>query len=174
MNLQAVLRDWLGRVRLAGSARLQVDIDPYSFLSHLLDRLLLQRPKPAVGVADGRSARRRGRETTARATRLELGHVGQEHLGDHEADPGEPDPAQPLVAADQTERQPGRRQRPARRPNRRTTRFLLLPPNSSEPRPGNTWRISSVTQMKRERRREHPRRPAQPPAGRAAAPAIAA
>jgi hypothetical protein len=26
------LRDWLGRVRLAGSARLQVDIDPYSFL----------------------------------------------------------------------------------------------------------------------------------------------
>ena len=29
---QAVLRDWLGRVRLAGSARLQVDIDPYSFL----------------------------------------------------------------------------------------------------------------------------------------------
>ena len=32
VNLQAVLRDWLGRVRLAGSARLQVDIDPYSFL----------------------------------------------------------------------------------------------------------------------------------------------
>jgi primosomal protein N' (replication factor Y) len=30
--LQAVLRDWLGRVRLGGSARLQVDIDPYSFL----------------------------------------------------------------------------------------------------------------------------------------------
>jgi hypothetical protein len=27
-----VLRDWVGRVRLAGSARLQVDIDPYSFL----------------------------------------------------------------------------------------------------------------------------------------------
>jgi len=32
VNLQAVLRDWLGRVRLSGSARLQVDIDPYSFL----------------------------------------------------------------------------------------------------------------------------------------------
>ena len=32
VNLQAVLRDWLGRVRLAGSVRLQVDIDPYSFL----------------------------------------------------------------------------------------------------------------------------------------------
>ncbi|HVC56641.1 MAG TPA: primosomal protein N' [Stellaceae bacterium] len=31
VNLQAVLRDWLGRVRLAGAARLQVDIDPYSF-----------------------------------------------------------------------------------------------------------------------------------------------
>jgi primosomal protein N' (replication factor Y) (superfamily II helicase) len=32
VNLQAVLRAWLSRVRLAGSARLQVDIDPYSFL----------------------------------------------------------------------------------------------------------------------------------------------
>ncbi len=32
VNLQAVLRQWLGRVRLAGSTRLQVDIDPYSFL----------------------------------------------------------------------------------------------------------------------------------------------
>lgn len=32
VNLQAVLRDWLGRVRLSGSARLQVDIDPYNFL----------------------------------------------------------------------------------------------------------------------------------------------
>ena len=32
VDLQAVLRDWLGRVRLGGSARLQVDIDPYSFL----------------------------------------------------------------------------------------------------------------------------------------------
>jgi primosomal protein N' (replication factor Y) len=32
VNIQAVLREWLARVRLAGSARLQVDIDPYSFL----------------------------------------------------------------------------------------------------------------------------------------------
>ncbi len=32
VNLQAVLRDWLGRVRLGGSVRLQVDIDPYGFL----------------------------------------------------------------------------------------------------------------------------------------------
>jgi primosomal protein N' (replication factor Y) len=32
VNVQAVLRDWLSRVRLGGSARLQVDIDPYSFL----------------------------------------------------------------------------------------------------------------------------------------------
>jgi primosomal protein N' (replication factor Y) len=32
VNLQAVLRDWLARVRLSGSTRLQVDIDPYSFL----------------------------------------------------------------------------------------------------------------------------------------------
>jgi primosomal protein N' (replication factor Y) len=32
VNIQSVLRDWLGRVRLSGSARLQVDIDPYSFL----------------------------------------------------------------------------------------------------------------------------------------------
>jgi primosomal protein N' (replication factor Y) len=32
VNLQAVLREWLGKVRLAGSTRLQVDIDPYSFL----------------------------------------------------------------------------------------------------------------------------------------------
>ena len=31
VNLQAVLRDWLGRVRLGGSARLQVDVDPYGF-----------------------------------------------------------------------------------------------------------------------------------------------
>jgi len=30
--LQAAIRDWLGRVRLAGSVRLQVDIDPYSFV----------------------------------------------------------------------------------------------------------------------------------------------
>ena len=32
VNAQAVVRDWLSRVRLRGSARLQVDIDPYSFL----------------------------------------------------------------------------------------------------------------------------------------------
>jgi primosomal protein N' (replication factor Y) len=32
VNLQAVLREWLAKVRLAGSTRLQVDIDPYSFL----------------------------------------------------------------------------------------------------------------------------------------------
>jgi primosomal protein N' (replication factor Y) len=32
VNLQAVLREWLARVRLTGSARLRVDIDPYSFL----------------------------------------------------------------------------------------------------------------------------------------------
>jgi primosomal protein N' (replication factor Y) (superfamily II helicase) len=32
LNLQAALREWLSRVRLAGSARLQIDIDPYSFL----------------------------------------------------------------------------------------------------------------------------------------------
>jgi primosomal protein N' (replication factor Y) (superfamily II helicase) len=32
VNVQAVLRDWLSRVRLAGGARLQVDIDPYSFM----------------------------------------------------------------------------------------------------------------------------------------------
>jgi primosomal protein N' (replication factor Y) len=31
VSLQAVLRDWLLRVKLAGSARLQVDIDPYGF-----------------------------------------------------------------------------------------------------------------------------------------------
>jgi len=32
VNVQAVLRDWLGRVRIGGAARLQVDIDPYSFV----------------------------------------------------------------------------------------------------------------------------------------------
>jgi primosomal protein N' (replication factor Y) len=32
VNLQAVLREWLAKVRVAGSTRLQVDIDPYSFL----------------------------------------------------------------------------------------------------------------------------------------------
>jgi primosomal protein N' (replication factor Y) (superfamily II helicase) len=32
VNLQAALRDWLSRVRLGGRVRVQVDIDPYSFL----------------------------------------------------------------------------------------------------------------------------------------------
>jgi primosomal protein N' (replication factor Y) (superfamily II helicase) len=32
VRLQGVLRDWLARVRIAGSVRVQVDIDPYSFL----------------------------------------------------------------------------------------------------------------------------------------------
>jgi primosomal protein N' (replication factor Y) len=32
VGLQAVLRDWLGRVRIPSSVRVQVDIDPYSFL----------------------------------------------------------------------------------------------------------------------------------------------
>jgi primosomal protein N' (replication factor Y) len=32
VKLQAVLSDWLSRIRLAGSARVQVDIDPYNFL----------------------------------------------------------------------------------------------------------------------------------------------
>jgi primosomal protein N' (replication factor Y) (superfamily II helicase) len=32
VNLQAVLREWLAKLRFTGSTRLQVDIDPYSFL----------------------------------------------------------------------------------------------------------------------------------------------
>jgi len=32
VNVQAVLREWLAKVRMAGSVRLQVDVDPYSFL----------------------------------------------------------------------------------------------------------------------------------------------
>jgi primosomal protein N' (replication factor Y) (superfamily II helicase) len=32
VNLQGVLRGWLSPVRLQGSTRVQVDIDPYSFL----------------------------------------------------------------------------------------------------------------------------------------------
>jgi len=32
VGLQAVIREWVGRVRLAGPVRLQVDIDPYSFV----------------------------------------------------------------------------------------------------------------------------------------------
>ena len=31
-NLQAVLRDWLGRVKVARKVRVQTDVDPYSFL----------------------------------------------------------------------------------------------------------------------------------------------
>ena len=32
VKVQMVVREWLSRVRLGGSARLQIDIDPYSFL----------------------------------------------------------------------------------------------------------------------------------------------
>jgi primosomal protein N' (replication factor Y) len=32
VRLQRILRDWLSRVRTSGSARIQTDIDPYSFL----------------------------------------------------------------------------------------------------------------------------------------------
>jgi primosomal protein N' (replication factor Y) len=32
VKLQIVIREWLLQVRLGGSARLQIDIDPYSFL----------------------------------------------------------------------------------------------------------------------------------------------
>jgi primosomal protein N' (replication factor Y) len=32
VNLQALLRQWLGRIRLPASIRLQIDVDPYSFL----------------------------------------------------------------------------------------------------------------------------------------------
>jgi primosomal protein N' (replication factor Y) len=32
VNVQAVLREWLAKVKFGGSVRLQVDIDPYSFL----------------------------------------------------------------------------------------------------------------------------------------------
>ncbi len=32
VNLQAVLRQWLARVKVAGTVRVQVDVDPYSFL----------------------------------------------------------------------------------------------------------------------------------------------
>ncbi|MGH7100104.1 MAG: primosomal protein N', partial [Stellaceae bacterium] len=30
--VQAILHEWLARVRVSGSTRIQVDIDPYSFL----------------------------------------------------------------------------------------------------------------------------------------------
>jgi primosomal protein N' (replication factor Y) (superfamily II helicase) len=32
VNLQAAIRDWMSRVRVSGAVRLQIDIDPYSFL----------------------------------------------------------------------------------------------------------------------------------------------
>ena len=32
INVQALLRSWLARVRLPGSVRIQTDVDPYSFL----------------------------------------------------------------------------------------------------------------------------------------------
>ncbi len=32
VRLQAVIRNWLARIRVAGSTRIQIDIDPYSFL----------------------------------------------------------------------------------------------------------------------------------------------
>jgi primosomal protein N' (replication factor Y) len=32
VRIQAVIREWLSRVRLSGAVRLQIDIDPYSFL----------------------------------------------------------------------------------------------------------------------------------------------
>jgi primosomal protein N' (replication factor Y) len=32
VNIQAVLREWLAKVKLPGSVRVQVDVDPYSFL----------------------------------------------------------------------------------------------------------------------------------------------
>jgi primosomal protein N' (replication factor Y) len=32
VNIQAVLRQWLAKVKLSASIRVQVDIDPYSFL----------------------------------------------------------------------------------------------------------------------------------------------
>jgi primosomal protein N' (replication factor Y) len=32
VQIQAVVREWLARVRLSGAVRLQIDIDPYSFL----------------------------------------------------------------------------------------------------------------------------------------------
>jgi primosomal protein N' (replication factor Y) len=32
VNTQAVLREWLARVKVPSSVRVQVDVDPYSFL----------------------------------------------------------------------------------------------------------------------------------------------
>jgi primosomal protein N' (replication factor Y) len=32
VNIQHILQDWLGTVKLPSSVRMQIDIDPYSFL----------------------------------------------------------------------------------------------------------------------------------------------
>jgi primosomal protein N' (replication factor Y) (superfamily II helicase) len=32
VNIQALLRQWLGGLRMPSSVRIQVDVDPYSFL----------------------------------------------------------------------------------------------------------------------------------------------
>ena len=32
VNIQNILEDWLGPIKLASSVRVQIDIDPYSFL----------------------------------------------------------------------------------------------------------------------------------------------
>ncbi|HUH83174.1 MAG TPA: primosomal protein N', partial [Stellaceae bacterium] len=32
VNIQAVLREWLAKVKVPGSVRVQIDVDPYSFL----------------------------------------------------------------------------------------------------------------------------------------------
>jgi primosomal protein N' (replication factor Y) (superfamily II helicase) len=32
INIQAVLREWVGKVKVPASVRVQVDVDPYSFL----------------------------------------------------------------------------------------------------------------------------------------------
>ena len=84
-QLQAILREWLARVRFAGSTRLQVDIDPYSFLS---------RTAAAEGASGGRRSRLRSsaaepQKDSARNTPGQLGHVGEEHLERHHPDPGQ-------------------------------------------------------------------------------------
>ena len=35
VNIQNILEDWLGPIKLASSVRVQIDIDPYSFLDCL-------------------------------------------------------------------------------------------------------------------------------------------
>jgi primosomal protein N' (replication factor Y) len=32
VKVQAVIQEWLGRVKTPGSVRVQIDIDPYSFM----------------------------------------------------------------------------------------------------------------------------------------------